>query len=271
MSFNLMDDKVSNRSTSPFSRIRSNASANSSDSEDDGSVWSGGMGQKPERYENQDLTPKGILAPGAGYFSFINPNTLKDITVYYIKSKKYRKAKPPVFVFHGVFRNPDIYRDAWIDLAEDHGFFIVAPLFSEDQFPGSQGYNLGNIFVSETDRTPTAERNWSYHIPGVVFDFLAAKGDTTAPGYMAYGHSAGSQFLHRKVAITPDPRMLLCIASNAGWYTMPTRADLWPYGWGGFEEAGIPLHDNFLSDYLAAPLVVQLGKKDIDKKHKNLR
>lgn len=252
---------------------RDNMSTYSSDSEDDGSVCSGSLGGEIRRYEDMPQVD-GVLAPGLGCFTFINPLTLRDITVYYIKSKKYNKKNPPVMIFHGVFRNPDIYRDAWIDLAEEHGFFIIAPLFSEDQFPGSAGYNLGNIFVSEEDRTPQPQRNWSYNIPGVVFDFFSSeqgKGDTTAPGYVAYGHSAGSQFLHRKVAITPDHRLLLAVASNAGWYTMPTTIDLWPYGWGGFEEAGISLPADFLVDFLATPLIVQLGLNDTDKKHRNLR
>jgi hypothetical protein len=253
--------------------LRDDRSTYSSDSEDDGSVCSGSLGGEVLRYQDMPMED-GVLAPGLGCFTFINPLTLRDITIYYIKSKKYKKKNPPVMVFHGVFRNPDIYRDAWIDLAEEHGFFVIAPLFSEDQFPGSAGYNLGNIFVSEEDRTPQVQRNWSYHVPGVVFDFFSSeqgKGDTTAAGYVAYGHSAGSQFVHRKVALTPDHRLLLAVASNAGWYTMPTTIDLWPYGWGGFEEAGIALPADFLVDFLATPLIVQLGLNDTDKKHKNLR
>lgn len=191
----------------------------SNDSEDDGSICSGHSTYGILRYEDQPLKD-GVLAPGVGRFSFINPNTLKDITVYYIKSKTYKKEHPPVFVFHGVYRNPDVYRDAWVGLAEEHGFFVIAPFFDNDQFPGTSGYNLGNVFQSEVDRTPKAGRNWSYLVPDVVFNYLslAGKGDTHSAGYVAYGHSAGSQFLHRKVAITPDPRLLLVIASNAGWY-----------------------------------------------------
>lgn len=189
------------------------------DSEDDGSVLSGYSSAGILRYEAQPLQD-GVLAPGAGCFTFMNPATLKDVTVYYIKSKKYRPEDPPVFVFHGVYRNPDVYRDAWVDLAEQYGFFVVAPFFTSEQFPGAAGYNLGNIFVSEEDRTPKEERNWSYYVPDAVFKYLSAeagKGDTCAHGYVAYGHSAGSQFLHRKVAITPDPHLLMAIASNAGW------------------------------------------------------
>lgn len=52
---------------------------------------------------------------------------------------------------------------------------------------------------------------------------------------------------------------------------MPNIVDLWPYGWGGFEEAGIPLDEAHLANLLAAPLYVQLGTEDTDRLHKNLR
>ena len=252
---------------------RRNECREDSDSEDDGSVCGDYGADLTLSYDDQVLDEDGHLAVGSGHFSFVNPLTSRLLTVYYMKSKKYKKENPPVFVFHGVYRNPDVYRDAWIKLAEEHGFFVIAPYFSEDHFPQSAGYNLGNIFASEKDRTPGDEKNWSYHVPGVIFDYISAqgKGDTICGGYVAYGHSAGSQYLHRKVAITPDPRLLLAIPSNAGWYTMPTVVDLWPYGWGGFVEAGIALPDNFLARYLAAPVIVQLGKNDIDKTHSNLR
>lgn len=249
-------------------------SSYSSDSEDDGSVCSGNMGDLGiSNYEDCDLNEDGTLAPGAGHFSFINPNTFKDTQVFYIKGSGYNPEDPPVMVFHGVFRNPDVYRDSWVKLAEEHGLFVIAPLFSEEQFPGTAGYNLGNICMSEKDMTPKSERNWSYHVPEVVFEYFASSGkrDTTARGYVAFGHSAGSQFLHRKVALAPDSRLLLAVSSNAGWYTMPGMTEKWPYGWGGLDEAAGVIESEALAAFLAAPLVVQLGSKDTDKKHVNLR
>jgi hypothetical protein len=256
-----------------FSACMDHQSSYSSDSEDDGSVCSGSMGEDGLDYGDCELQEDGTLAPGIGHFSFRNPNTFKDIQVFYIKGSTYKKEEPPVVVFHGVFRNPDVYRDSWVKIAEEFGLFVVAPLFSQEHFPGTAGYNLGNICQSENDLTPKAERNWSYHVPEVVFEFLAAEGtkDTVARGYLAFGHSAGSQFLHRKVALAPDPRLLLAVSSNAGWYTMPTTSSTWPYGWGGLEEAAGLVEDEALAAFLSGPLVVQLGSKDIDKKHVNLR
>jgi len=207
------------------------------------------------------------LEPGVGSFEFTIPRSGQTMTVHYVRAENYNPAHPPVMVFHGMLRNPDEYRDTWIGLAREHGLFVVAPHFSAEQFPGTESYNLGNLFASETDLTPKPEAAWSYPVPGELFDYLRRPGsETTASGYLAFGHSAGSQYLHRKIALSPDPRLLFIVAANAGWYTFPDKAIQWPYGLGGtpFTEAGFPA-------YLAANMVVQLGNADIDPAHDSLR
>lgn len=258
--------------TSRFARMTLSELDNNEDldSEDDGSVCSGDSGVVHPRYDSCPMID-GVLAPGAGSFTFINPNTLRDVVVYYVKSPKYNKSDPVVLVLHGVFRNPDIYRDRWIDLAEEHGMFVLAPLFSNESFPGTTGYNLGNIFPTEKPKNETGlldERFWSYHIPGVVYNFLRrTTTETTAPGYMAFGHSAGSQFLHRKIALTPDPHLLLAIAANAGWYTLPSFSINWPYG---LQRTGLTEEENAAS-LLSTNLIVLLGDDDTNSTHSNLR
>ena len=208
-----------------------------------------------------------VVDSGAGSFHFTNPETNQPVTVYYVKAANYDPSKPPVLVLHGMNRNPDTYRDAWIELANEHGLFVVVPLFSEEEFPNTVGYNLGNVFKSETDFTRNPKSRWSYRVPEILFDYLRCKsGDTTAKGYYAFGHSAGSQFLHRKVAFLPDRRMLLAVAANAGWYTFPTVEEAWPYGFGG---TGMTKDD--LPPFLASNLVLLLGDQDIDPQHDSLR
>ena len=204
---------------------------------------------------------------GAGKFTFTNPLTEEAVEVYYVKDKDYDPADPPVFVYHGVRRNADEYRDGWLELAREHHLFVVVPLFSAETYPGVEGYNLGNLYVSETNLARKPEKTWSYHLPRVVFSYLRDHlKATTAEGYMAFGHSAGSQFLHRQMAFAPDPHLLLGVTANAGWYTFPDFTVAWPYGLKGtgFRREQLP-------PYLAGPMVVLLGDADTDPHHRHLR
>lgn len=213
------------------------------------------------------LQVEAAVEPGTGSFVVPHPDGGAELTVYYVKAPDYDPAHPPVLVLHGMKRNADEYRDAWIELAREHGFFVIVPLFTEECFPGTVGYNLGNVFQSETDLTRNPVSTWSYRVPDILFDYLRHEsGDTTAAGYMAFGHSAGSQFLHRKVAFLPDDRMLLAVAANAGWYTFPNTEDPWPYG---FRDTGVGLPD--MPPFLAANLVILLGDQDNDPGHESLR
>ena len=85
------------------------------------------------------------LPAGTGSFSFENPRNGKTVTVYYVKADHYDPAHPPVIVLHGMNRNPGTYRDGWVELAQRHGFLVLAPYFSREEYPGTVGYNLGSL------------------------------------------------------------------------------------------------------------------------------
>jgi hypothetical protein len=206
------------------------------------------------------------LSPGTGTFTFTHPENGDRVVVFYALADSYDPATPPVLVLHGMNRNPWDYRDAWIDLAAQYNFLVVVPYFREKEFPGTVGYNLGNVFASEKDLTRTDPSVWSYRIPEIVYEELRSMGMTTAPGYLAFGHSAGSQFLHRKIGFAPDSRLLLAVSANAGWYTLPDLEETWPYGYGG---TGLTNED--LPPYLASNLVILLGDQDTDPHDDSLR
>ena len=206
------------------------------------------------------------IEPGTGTFTFRHPETGDRVVVFYVKADSYDEATPPVLVLHGMNRNPWDYRDGWIDLAREHSLFVVVPYFREAEYPGTVGYNLGNVFRSETDLTRNVESLWSYHLPEIVHEELKARGETTARGYFAFGHSAGSQFLHRKAAFVPNPRLLLAGAAHAGWYPLPDLEAAWPYGYGG-----TGLTEGALPPYLASNLYILLGDRDTDPQDRSLR
>lgn len=201
-----------------------------------------------------------------GQFTFRHPETNRPVVVFYAKSSGYDPKTPPVMVLHGVLRNPWDYRDNWIGLAEKYDLFVFVPYFREKEFPGPVGYNLGNVFKSEKRLKRNPEKEWSFRIPDIVFDYLLQSGRTQSKGYYAFGHSAGSQFLHRKLAFAPDPRLLLAVAANAGWYTFPDLKVSWPYG---YRRTGIRRED--LIPYLESNLLLFLGDKDSDPNDQYLR
>jgi len=60
--------------------------------------------------------------------------------------------------------------------------------------------------------------------------------------------------------------MTLAIAANAGWYTLPVRNELFPYG-----LAGADVSDEVLRNVFARPVIVLLGDQDIDTQGDSLR
>jgi hypothetical protein len=74
-----------------------------------------------------------------------------------------------------------------------------------------------------------------------------------------FGHSAGSQFVHRMVLFKPGARIAKAVAANAGSYTMPTLDFRFPFG-----LAGTQTTEAHLARALRVPLVVLLGEKDTD-------
>ena len=44
-------------------------------------------------------------------------------------------------------RNGESYRDYWIQMANEHGFMVIAPEFTTENYPGlGDNYNMSNIF-----------------------------------------------------------------------------------------------------------------------------
>ncbi|MEQ8935741.1 MAG: hypothetical protein RIE56_08110, partial [Amphiplicatus sp.] len=61
---------------------------------------------------------------------------------------------------HGVGRNGEDYRDQWSDLAEENGFLLIVPEFSQADCPGADNYNLGGVFDETGAARP--EAGWAY-------------------------------------------------------------------------------------------------------------
>lgn len=85
-------------------------------------------------------------------------------------------------------------------------------------------------------------------------------------GYLIYGHSAGSQFLHRLLFIKPAAKIQRAVCANAGWYTMPDFDQIFPYG---LKETQCSMES--LRKLFTKKVTTLLGDQDTDPNHRSLR
>ena len=204
------------------------------------------------------------LAPGSGVFSFpfVIAGESRNLKVWYHRPAAAGADAPIVFVMHGTGRNGEGYREAWIPFADAGRFVLLTPEFSRAQFGGN--YDLERL--SAADGTPIPQAQWPYAAIENIFDAVRIANGLNAQTYDIYGHSAGSQFVHRLALLLPDARYRVAVAANAGWYTMPDASVSYPYG-----LAGTNVLPTQLSKALGRKLIVLLGDRDIDPHHPDLR
>jgi poly(3-hydroxybutyrate) depolymerase len=209
-------------------------------------------GQSPATPAAPKIDP---LKPGAGRFDF--PWANKPIPVWYYLPENSRPDTPVAIVMHGVHRDAKRYRDDWTVLSQKYHFILVVPEFSEADFPGSVGYAQGHTMDEKGQPLPRNEWTFSYIEP--LFDTVKAAARNQSEHYYLFGHSAGSQFVHRFLYFEPEARVAKAIAANAGWWTLPDPNIAFPYG-----LRGSGVDDAALKTMLQRPLTVLLGTADTD-------
>lgn len=187
----------------------------------------------------------------------------KTITLHCYRAAGYAPGKPVVFVQHGMMRNGDDYRDFWIRAADRHDLLIVAPTFSNEDFPKSEDYNDG--MVLDEGGQVTSPTSWIYRAPGEVAERLISAGVIRRGCARIYGHSAGGQFLHRMVSTQGFGPFESVIAANAGWYSLPDLETAFPAGLGG-----IGLEKQDLQRLLESRLWIIAGLQDCNADADNL-
>jgi len=172
---------------------------------------------------------------------------------------------PIVLVQHGVMRNGDDYRDFWMPAADKHGLVIIAPTFSDAQWPEVMNYNNGSV-LDTTDRAAladtaptTAPETWSYTVVTRLVDHLKACGVLAHQPLYLFGHSAGGQFVHRLLSVLTPGVFTQVAAGNPGWYTLPLLDLPFPEG-----LSGTPADDNSLARLFASPLTILAGDQDTE-------
>ena len=177
-----------------------------------------------------------ILNPNStGVFSFSIEGFIsnKTINVYYHIPNGDIKSMPILMTFHGGSRNANNYRDYWISMANDSNFMVFAPEFNSLDFSSGDMYNLANVFEdgdNPSKETLNEKEEWTFSILDPLFEYIKNEVSGTQETYNGWGHSAGSQFLHRFILFMPDNKLNIAVCSNAGWYTVPESGINFPYG-----------------------------------------
>ena len=165
---------------------------------------------------------------------------------------------PVIMVFHGVLRNAEEYRDDSVEMGERFRALIVAPLFDETTFPKPK-YQFGGILKNGT-ATPRDEWTGEY-VNRIVKVIRHREGRPEMPLYLI-GHSGGGQFVIRTSAfVGTDAKRI--VAANPGTHLFPNRAADFPFGFGGLPDE--LQTDARLKSYLAQPLTIYIGTKDIER------
>jgi len=201
--------------------------------------------------------------PGGKWsFTFTDARGRADrpMRVYTYRPRKCDSTCPMVFVLHGVKRNASEYRDYWVALADHYNILIIAPEFSQKNWPKAAGYNLGDVGDTK-DR-----EKWAFAAIEHLFEEMRDGQQT----YVLWGHSAGGQFAHRFAIFMPGNHASVIVAANPGWYTMPEwrkdkGAASFPYS-----LLGSPAGEAELREALSHRFVLMLGERDDDPDDENL-
>lgn len=207
--------------------------------------------------------PNAAIETGSSSFAFTDwaGHELKVWT--YVPEGIDRANAPIAIIMHGANRDADRYRDQWKDHAERGGFIVIAPTFAASEFEGSRAYNMGGIFAETGE--PRSRELWSFSAIEPLFDDVVARLGGNQTHYTLYGHSAGSQFVHRFLFFMPEARVKRYLAANAGWYTFPDLEIAFPFG-----LEGTPVGEERLRAALAKDVVLLLGDRDTDPDHSSL-
>lgn len=184
------------------------------------------------------------------------------IRVFSYKPADYQDG-PLLVVMHGMDRNAEDYRDRAVVMADQFHALVVAPEFDLKQFP-IEAYQRGGVM--KDGKAQPAEK-WTFKaVSDLVKNVRAVQHKPDLP-YYVIGHSAGGQILTRLAAFLPGDATRI-VAANPGTLIFPNREAAFPLGFGGLPDAlG---NDDALRRYLASPLTLYLGDRDLGSQNLDL-
>ena len=184
-----------------------------------------------------------------------------DIEVFYYLPEEVNQDTKVLFVIHGASRTAERYLNHWKSLTFDKNIIVIAPKFSEDSFPSFNTL----VIDSKTEGYLLNPDNYIGDSISIIFNFFKSKFDLNDNTYRMYGHSGGSQFVHRYLLFGVDARAEKVVMANAGWYTFLNDVN-YPYG-----IKDVPVTQERLEWFLSLRAAVLLGDKDVNPNADNLR
>jgi hypothetical protein len=196
---------------------------------------------------------------GSSYHPFADPRPgpARTITVHVHRPATFTAASPVLMVMHGRLRNGADYCGYFAPDAERRGFLVVAPEFSEAQYPHPHAYNYAEMCDPQGKVLP--RERWLFPVLEAVFRDVRSRAGSRRDRFFLFGHSAGSQLVHRMAMFGWLDSIERAVTANAGFYTVPVRGEPFPFGLDGLAVSDADLRLAF-----SRPLTVQLGDADIE-------
>src|SRR5690606_4895739 len=101
-----------------------------------------------------------------------HPLSEKPITLfYYIPTKGNVVGMRVLFSMHGAERKGDTQRNAWRNLAEEYGFIVLAPQFTQANGYQTNDYQYGGVSEDLDDFTLRPTEAWTFPVIEKLFDY----------------------------------------------------------------------------------------------------
>lgn len=164
----------------------------------------------------------------------------KTIIVHTYKPQNFTTESSINIVLPGAGRNGNDYRDAWIEKSNQYNVLVLSLEYSEQNYPGVSDYNLARMISDvklneertavESFKISENSDEWIFNDFDRIFNLVKEELNLNTNTYDMFGHSAGGQILHRYAIFKSENKANKILASNSGWYTVPTDTEGFPTG-----------------------------------------